>query len=157
MTGNLYRDAAAEYQRLSSHPRDIDELSRRPQFRACVNLAVLRTVAETYHTLAEQGVMPEPYGDESRAEMHGLAERILAGDLDCWWTCPICEELECDGGCPLSPVREAFAAESGHPWPTATQQFVRPTVEFLATGTLVYWPDDEPSAPRIAAKDRSDE
>jgi hypothetical protein len=54
--------------------------------------ATLRTVAEWGPTI-------------TREEFLAVAEQVEAMTGNDGWCCPVCEEVECDDGCPLEPVR----------------------------------------------------
>lgn len=62
------------------------------------------TVSATLRTIAEWG-MEFPSGRKSaRDELFEIAQQVdgLEPDEMC---CPVCEEVTCDEGCPLAPVR----------------------------------------------------
>lgn len=44
--------------------------------------------------------------DEAQARwMYDLAEEVENSKPSDWWACPVCEEVICDEGCPLEPLR----------------------------------------------------
>jgi len=75
--------------------------------------ALVRTaIAETLRQVAEWGQL-STLTDEGvfvglnipRAELIALADTVETGDPTDWWSCPLCEETECDLGCPLYSIR----------------------------------------------------
>lgn len=58
----------------------------------------IAATAETLHVVAG-------WGDVGAEELHRVAQEVAAGDVAGWTCCPVCEEIECDAGCPLAPVR----------------------------------------------------
>jgi hypothetical protein len=60
--------------------------------------ATLRTVAEWGPTV-------------TREEFLDVAEQVEAMGDDDGWCCPVCEEVECDTGCPLEPIRSRSVAQ----------------------------------------------
>jgi len=66
---------------------------------------IIHAIAETLHTIADQG-------DISAAELHIIANQVATTDVADWWTCPLCEETVCDGGCPLAAIRAAELTRS---------------------------------------------
>jgi hypothetical protein len=59
---------------------------------------IVRATGATFRYLAQW------FGDEEqRAALLEMAE--AAEHLDDDMTCPVCEEMTCDEGCPLEPVR----------------------------------------------------
>lgn len=60
--------------------------------------ATLRAVAEQVASL------------DDRASLLETAERVKAGEHDS--VCPLCQEVACDSGCPLSGARAAWARQA---------------------------------------------
>lgn len=58
----------------------------------------IAATAETLHVVAE-------WGDVGGEELHRVAEEVATGRVADWMCCPVCEEIACDAGCPLAPVR----------------------------------------------------
>lgn len=57
-------------------------------------------------TLAYVADLEFAKGNESAsAEYRKVIEDISSGSPDDWWSCPLCEETECDDGCALAPIR----------------------------------------------------
>jgi hypothetical protein len=42
-----------------------------------------------------------------RRELIELATQVEQQQLADMWSCPVCEETECDTGCPLEPLRSS--------------------------------------------------
>lgn len=64
---------------------------------------VRATVAATLRQLAGWSLVWDD-GLPARDELLSLADQVEAiapGEMPC----PMCQEVECDGGCPLAPVR----------------------------------------------------
>lgn len=76
--------------------------------------AVLRrAVAATLRTVAGWGQLScvtdagEFRGvNVKTSEMYELADAVENAPTDDWWSCPLCQESECDEGCPLEPLRK---------------------------------------------------
>jgi hypothetical protein len=72
-----------------------------------------RAVAATLRTVAGWGTLAAVADDDgsyigvnvTRAELIELAGAIETAPVTDWWSCPICEEVECDQSCPLAPLR----------------------------------------------------
>lgn len=69
-------------------------------------------VAATLRTVAGWGQLACVTDDDEyrgvnvgRDELYELARRVEHERVDDWWSCPICQEVECDNGCPLEPLR----------------------------------------------------
>lgn len=45
-------------------------------------------------------------GDRSSGSLLELADAVEAENYANSWCCPMCEEVQCDGGCPLEGVRK---------------------------------------------------
>jgi len=43
--------------------------------------------------------------EEAAAWKYEVAKQIENSSVDDWWACPLCEEVVCDEGCALEPVR----------------------------------------------------
>lgn len=74
--------------------------------QAAVTRATIRTVVLTLRQLATWCV-------DGRSEMTDDEFRALAVQVDQiepGWTCPMCQEVTCDGGCPLEAVRDFDSA-----------------------------------------------
>lgn len=74
----------------------------------CTDLtaATLQATARTLHVVAEWGDMV--LGDGKvlpAAELHEIAAKVEAGQVEDWAFCPVCQEVRCDADCPLGPVR----------------------------------------------------
>lgn len=59
-------------------------------------------IAATLRQIAE-------WGDVSDTELYEIADQVENGATDDWWSCPMCEEITCDDGCPLEPLRRETA------------------------------------------------
>lgn len=70
-----------------------------------VTAAIIRTVVLTLRQLAGWGVARQEMSDQEFLDLATQVEQIEPG-----WSCPMCQEGECDGGCPLEPVREFDSA-----------------------------------------------
>jgi len=76
-----------------------------PDLARAVTLNTIRTVALTLRQLAGWGTARQEMSDQ---EFRDLADQVEATTTTDWWSCPMCEEVVCDGGCPLEHVREAL-------------------------------------------------
>lgn len=63
-----------------------------------------RAVVATFHTIAEWGSVGVD-GSVSRDDMREIAAQVETGKVEDWGMCPVCQEAECDDGCPLQPLR----------------------------------------------------
>jgi hypothetical protein len=66
---------------------------------------VRATVSATLQTVAEWGLAFQSTPERpARDELRDIAEQVdrLERDEVC---CPLCEEVDCDEGCPLTPLR----------------------------------------------------
>lgn len=72
---------------------------------AAITLNTIRTVALTLRQLAGWGVSRLDMTDQAFRDLADQVEALTTTD---WWSCPMCEEVVCDGGCPLEYVREAL-------------------------------------------------
>jgi hypothetical protein len=67
---------------------------------------IRKTTAATLRQVAEWGLRFDGSTVESTCgELHGIANKVEQLDPDDDLCCPVCEEVECDGGCPLESVR----------------------------------------------------
>ena len=60
--------------------------------------AIRTAVADTLRTVAE-------WGPTSPEELRAVAEQVDSMAIRDGWCCPVCQEVDCDEGCPLASVR----------------------------------------------------
>jgi len=82
-----------------------DAAAASPDLARAVTLNTIRTVALTLRQLAGWGVSRLDMTDQA---FRDLADQVEATTTTDWWSCPMCEEVTCDGGCPLEHVRDAL-------------------------------------------------
>lgn len=69
------------------------------------------TIAATLRQVASWGssiLISRAVNDLDETELRRLADEVENGDASEWICCPLCEEIDCDGGCPLHDFRAAF-------------------------------------------------
>lgn len=44
--------------------------------------------------------------DDDTAHYRGVADQLERLDPDDWGACPLCQEVDCDDGCPIAPHRQ---------------------------------------------------
>jgi hypothetical protein len=77
---------------------DHDHRPPLPDNRKAVVIETLRFMASGWVT-----------GDENWQYLGDKADELERTEPDDWWCCPLCEETECDSGCPLAPLRQQYA------------------------------------------------
>jgi hypothetical protein len=65
-----------------------------------INEAIRKATVDTLRTIACW------LTEDDERMLRRVAEAVEHQPPADWLSCPVCEEIECDGGCPLGPLRK---------------------------------------------------